>query len=148
MRRSGLIHTSDDAVHRRQTFADQVATRVAKCGDEDELVLATLCNFAKWIVEQNGSRLARHELVRLLQDLAQNEIEIEAFALEGKTRPRSLEKTLELGDVERVELDHRKWLIICPLCSRRLPPPARMRSADRHRAMRIPRVDCARKIGR
>ena len=49
---------------------------MAERGDENELVLAAHGHFPERIVEENRARFRRHELVRFLQDLAKDEVEV------------------------------------------------------------------------
>src|SRR5436190_12865825 len=106
MRRAGLINLPGNAAPRGQTLTNEIAACVAECCDEHQLVVLTRCEFAKWIVEQNRSRLGRHELIRLLKDLAQHQIEIDV-CLERQTALMALEETLELRCIQRVKLNHR-----------------------------------------
>src|SRR5438093_1324358 len=82
VRRTGLIDTPHDAMLRGETLPNQIGGRIAKCGDEYELVVAARGHFPIRIVEQHRARLRRDELVRFLKDLAQDEIEINALTLQ------------------------------------------------------------------
>src|SRR5581483_2192023 len=99
MRRPALVDLPRDAVLCRQTMADQIAPRLAEGGDEHQLVFMARGNLAERVIEQDRPRLRRNELVRLLENLSQNEIEID-IAAKRQAALVSLEKSLELWDFE------------------------------------------------
>src|SRR5207253_1616938 len=105
VRRTGLIDLPDDPVLGRKPLPDQLTAGIAEGGDEDELVLAPLRELAKRVVEEDGARLGRDELVRFLENLAQDEIEVD-FAFEREAGLLALEEPFELRDLEGMELDH------------------------------------------
>src|SRR3954447_22376123 len=113
VRRAGLVDLPDDSEFGGEPLADQIAAGVAEGGNEDQLVLAANGHFAEGVVEQDRSRFRRHELVRLLQDLAEDEVEVDV-ALERKPRFLPLQKTFQLRDFERVEL-HRQVVREAPI---------------------------------
>src|ERR1051326_5733086 len=84
MRRACLIDLPGNAAFRREALTDEVAAGIAERGDEHKLVVLPRGELAKRIVEQNRSRLRRHELIGLLQDLPKHEIEID-IRLERQT---------------------------------------------------------------
>src|SRR4051794_1603881 len=77
VRRAGLVDLPHDAEFRGEALADQIPAGVAERGDEDQLVLATHGYFAEGIVEEDRARFGWDEFVRLLQDLAEYEVEID-----------------------------------------------------------------------
>src|SRR4051812_23047536 len=54
---AGLIDAADDAMHRGEPLANQVAARLSERGDEDEVVVLARGDFAKRIVEEDRARL-------------------------------------------------------------------------------------------